>query len=185
MIRKARERILGLEEGLRKRISFSQGDVRVERTGKPHDAVVSLFHVMSYQTSDEDLAGSFATAKAHLKPGGIFLFDCWFGPAVLAEGPSVRVKRLEDGKVRITRIAEPVLYAEQNKVEVKYLVLIRDKVEGTVEEISEIHPMRYLFTPEVERLLADTGLTLLESQEWMTGRRPGLDTWNVCYIARA
>jgi hypothetical protein len=63
-------------------------------------------------------------------------------------------------------------------------MIIRNKGDGTVEELSETHPMRYLFLPEVERLLAGLGFSLVDHQEWMTGRKPGLDTWNVCFVAR-
>jgi hypothetical protein len=36
---------------------------------------VALFHVTSCQTSDDDLRAAMATARAHLRPGGVFLFD--------------------------------------------------------------------------------------------------------------
>ena len=36
--------------------------------------MISLFHVMSYQTTNADLLAVFATAAAHLRPGGLFLF---------------------------------------------------------------------------------------------------------------
>ena len=51
------------------------------------DAVISLFHVVSYQSSNQDLQDCFATAKHHLRRGGVFVFDCWYGPAVLNDLP--------------------------------------------------------------------------------------------------
>ena len=38
---------------------------------------------MSYQTSNDDLNATFASARANLKQGGVFIFDCWYGPALL------------------------------------------------------------------------------------------------------
>lgn len=165
-------------------LSFRQGDIRTVRLGASFDVVLSLFHVMSYQTSNADLRAAFATARVHLKPGGLFIFDCWYGPAVLSDRPSVRVKRLEDEEIRVTRIAEPVLHPNQNVVDVNYHVLVQDKASGALEEMRETHRMRYLFPPELDLLLQEAGLSLVESFEWMTGREPGFDTWGVCFVVR-
>ena len=53
------------------------------------------------------------------------------------------------------------------------------------ETIRESHLMRYLFTPEVEMMLAENGLTLLSSRGWMTDNKPDFESWNVCYVAQA
>ena len=164
--------------------TFTRGDIRTVRLDKTFDVVVSLFHVMSYQIANADLRAAFATAKTHLKPGGIFIFDCWHGPAVLTDRPAVRVKRLEDEEISVTRIAEPVMQPNHNRVDVNYQVFIRDKASGAVEEVRETHLMRYLFPPEIELCLAEQGLSIVESAEWMTGRLPGFDTWGVCYVVR-
>ena len=165
-------------------LNFHQGDIRSVRLGQIFDVVVSLFHVMSYQTSNEDLAAAFATARAHLKPGGICIFDCWYGPTVLTDRPAVRIKRLEDEEIAVTRLVEPVMYPDDNLVELKYHVFVRMKESGLVEEIKESHLMRYLFRPELELLLRESGMTLLDASEWMTGRKPGFDTWGVCFVVQ-
>ena len=53
--------------------------------GRTFDAVIALFHVMSYQTSNQALHAAFQAAARHLAPGGLFLFDVWHGPAVLSQ----------------------------------------------------------------------------------------------------
>lgn len=165
-------------------LDFHQGDIRSIRLDRTFDVVVSLFHVMSYQTGNADLRGAFATAREHLEPGGVFVFDCWYGPAVLTDRPAVRVKRVEDEEIAVTRIVEPVMFANENRVETNYQVLVRDKASGGVEELFETHRMRYLFRPEIESFLQDAGMELLAAEEWMTGRPPGYDTWGVCFIAK-
>ncbi len=162
---------------------FTQGDVRSVRTGQKFDAVVSLFHVMSYQTKNDDLQAAFSTAKEHLKPGGVFIFDCWYGPTVLTERPSIRVLRLEDDRYSVTRIAKPTSHPNQNAVEVNYQLLVKDKQGGAVEEFSETHTMRYLFIPEVELLLASSGLRLKDAHEFQSNRPLGLDTWSAVFVA--
>lgn len=165
-------------------VSLAQGDVRTYRCERLFDVCVSLFHVMSYQTTNQDLYAAFSTASAHLKPGGVFIFDCWYGPGVLANRPEVRVKRLENDEIQIIRIAEPNLYPNENCVDVNYHVFVRNKATKEVNEIKEKHSMRYLFYPEVEKFLADVDMTILAAEEWMSGREPGLDTWGVCFVAQ-
>ena len=163
-------------------LDFIQGDIRTARLGRTFDAVVSLFHAMSYQVTNDDLAAAFATVREHLQPGGIFIFDCWYGPAVLTDRPSVRVKRLEDEEIAITRIAEPVMHPNDNVVDVNYHVFVRDKAGNGVEELRETHRMRYLFRPEIEILLRKTGMDVVEASEWKSGKEPGFDTWNICFV---
>jgi SAM-dependent methyltransferase len=166
------------------RVGFSQGDIRSVRLGRTFDVVVSLFHVMSYQTTHEDLAAATATAAAHLGPGGGFIFDCWYGPAVLMQRPEVRVKRLEDDHIALTRVAEPTLLLSENIVDVNYTMFVRDKKTQELSSFDEIHSMRYLFLPEVRRLLNDAGLDLLRTEEWLTGRLPDVGSWSTVFVAR-
>lgn len=169
---------------IRARLRFTQGDVRSIRLGEKADAVISLFHVMSYQTSNADLSAAFATAREHLRDGGVFIFDCWYGPAVLAEKPAVTVKRLKDADIAVTRTAEPTMNAADNTVDVNYTVVVEDLSTGGVETLHEIHRMRYLFQPEVELLLTANGMALVSSLEWMTEREPGPHSWSACFAAR-
>lgn len=184
MLERARTRKAELAPAIASRLELSPGDARSVRIAKTFDAIVSLFHVMSYQQTNADLDAALATATAHLPVGGVLLFDCWYGPAVLAERPSVRVRRLEDDELRVVRVAEPVLRANDNCVDVNYHVMAIDKRTAQVEELRETHTMRYLFHPEVERMLADAGFELVEAAEWMTGRPCSLETWNAYFIAR-
>jgi SAM-dependent methyltransferase len=184
MLEAAEAKLDTIEPEIRARMRFSQGDARSVRLGEKVDAVISLFHVMSYQTSNADLTAAFATAKAHLNPGGVFIFDCWYGPAVLVERPAVTVKRLEDVAVSITRIAEPTMNSAQNTVDVNYTVLVYDRKTAVVETLRETHRMRYLFRPEIELLLGANGMSLVTAHEWMTENPPGPHTWAACFVAR-
>ena len=141
--------------------SFHNGDIRTFRMDKKFDVTISLFHVMSYQTTNEDFLSALETAKAHLAPGGIFVFDFWYGPAVLTDRPAVRVKKLEDDQIQMIRLAEPVVFANKNLVDVNYTVWIKDKNSSITEEIKETHHMRYWFLPEIEHLIKEAGFEML------------------------
>src|SRR5262249_19467732 len=119
MIAKGRERIAQLPPELQSRLALAQGDVTEYRSSEVYDAVISLFHVVSYQTTNTALQGIFNSARAALATHGLFVFDFWYGPAVLAEQPEVRVKRAHHSDVHVTRIAEPQHHVNSNLVEVK------------------------------------------------------------------
>ncbi len=94
----------------------------------------------------------------------------------------MRVKRLEDEEISVVRIADSLMYPNENLVDVHYQVFIRQKNTGIVEELQETHKMRYLFKPEIKLLLVQSGLEYVESREWMTTREPGFDTWGVYFV---
>lgn len=181
MIEKARER---LPSGAGSAARFEVGDVRTSRLGTQFDAVISLFHVASYQSSNQDLSAMFATAGAHLHEGGLFLFDCWYGPGVLTDPPAVRVRRLDDGPVRILRIAEPALHPNENLVDVNYTVLVMSDPAEPAAEIRETHRMRYLFLPELRAMLEGAGMRLVHAEEWLSGRQLSCESWQAVVIAQ-
>ena len=164
---------------------FAQGDVRSVRLGRRFDVVVSLFHVMSYQTSNADLLAAFGTLREHLAPGGVILFDAWYGPTVLTDRPVVRIKRLAGDGFDVTRLAEPVLHPNENVVDVNYQIMIVDRASGRTEQLRETHRMRYLFVPEVQALLERAGLRLERACEFLTDGELGFATWNALFVARA
>lgn len=166
-------------------VRFNFGDIRSVRLGKTFDVAISLFHVISYQKSNDDILAALKTVKNHLNSNGLFIFDCWYGPTVIFDRPTVRVKRLEDDVIKITRIAEPTLYPDKSLVDVRYTIFISDKKTGAVQEIHETHTMRYLFTPEVKLMLENVGFNILASEEWMTKKALGLDTWGAVFVCQS
>ncbi len=163
---------------------FEQSSIESLRLGERFDAVVSLFHVMSYLTCYRDLESALETARVHLEDGGIFLFDCWYGPAVLSDPPTVRVKRVSDETVDVVRIAEPEVRINENIVDVHYQVLVHHRDSGKTMNVREMHSMRYWFKPEIDRMLSAAGFDPLDCRQWMSGQAPGARSWNVCFIAR-
>jgi SAM-dependent methyltransferase len=164
------------------RLKFELGDVRNFRADIRFDAIVSLFHVTSYQTTNTDLEAMFETAAQHLNPGGVFLFDFWYGPAVLWEKPTIRVKRVADRKTSVTRIAEPSVDHQQNIVNVDYLITVKT-AEVSLVEISETHRIRYFFVPELDLMLQAKGFQIASCFEWLEQRPPSLNGWSTVLTA--
>jgi SAM-dependent methyltransferase len=184
MLEKAQARRQALPSEVAGKLDFSSGDARHIRLGKTFDAVIALFHLMSYQVSNADINATLLTAVEHLNQGGVYIFDYWYGPTVLTERPTVRVKRVEDETVSLVRVVEPVLHANENYVEVNYQFFVQDKKTGAIETFREHHRMRYLFQPEIDLFLVNAGLKTCEHGAWMTGGAAGFDTWSAYSIGQ-
>lgn len=166
-------------------IDFSVADIRNYRPQSKYDAVISLFHVISYQNSNQDVMEAFRAARCALDQDGIFLFDVWYGPGVLSDKPVVRVKEVEDAQNKLVRIARPVMHDKRNIVDVCYEVFITDKVTGNTKTINEIHNMRYFFRPELEFFLREEGFELVDNIDCQTLGETSYDSWTSYFIAKA
>jgi SAM-dependent methyltransferase len=160
------------------------GDARSYRSGKKFDAVISLFHVASYQTSNVDLYDYFNSAAVHLNKSGVFVFDCWYGPCVVSLKPEYREKYMENDAILVKRKSFPHIFPNDNSVEVEYSIEILDKKLNITSVIQEKHRMRYLFKPEVEFFLKQVGLKLVKHEEWMTKKELGFDTWCSVFVGK-
>jgi SAM-dependent methyltransferase len=145
MLAHAKARCVQVPTSTRDLLSFELGDIRALDLRRDFDAVISLFHVMSYQTTDTDLVEALATARRHLRLGGLFLFDFRHGPAVLAEGPLPRERRVEKGTLSAVRRTHPVWDKSRDIVRVGYELEITDTASGRTEVTIEEHAIRYLF----------------------------------------
>lgn len=161
-----------------------QGDIATVKTGKTYDAVFSLFHVLSYQVTNAKLHAVFSNAADHLTHGGIFLFDFWYSPAVCAIKPTVRVKRIFNNEIHITRIAEPTVYPNENRVDVDFTVFIQNLSLRSIDYFKEIHSMRHFSLPELDSLARIHGFDVINSEEYLTRETPSESTWGVCITLR-
>ena len=167
-------------------IEFACADLRSLELGRRFDAVISMFAVVSYQTAPADLLAAFATARRHLEPGGLFVFDAWFGPAVLVDPPQERSKTVERGVAEeIVRSARPTLDVLAQTVRVDYR-LERRRDGAVVDTVNESHLMRFLFPGEVELLARMTGFEPVQICPFLhPGQPPTLHDWNVTWVLRA
>lgn len=179
MLEAAATRQAGLPREVAGRLEFSPGDVRDYRAERIFDAVLSLFHVVSYQSTNDDLLAMFKNVAGHLRKGGVFVFDYWYTPAVYTHRPTVRVKRMSSPEISVTRIAEPTVYAADSLVDVVYDIAIQDLKTGNVERLRETHRMRHLSSTEIDLLARQCGLKVVESGGWLTGEAPSEDSWGV------
>jgi SAM-dependent methyltransferase len=165
---------------------FEHGDVRHLDLDETFDAVLMMFAVLGYQTQNGDIDAALSTARKHLQSGGLFFGDVWYGPAVLAQRPSDRVKVIETpAGGQVIRVAGGELDVLRNVCSVAYH-LWRIENGRVCAEVREQHQMRYFFAPEVQLVLEHAGFELVR-----IGAFPDFDndpteqTWNVAFLARA
>lgn len=166
-------------------IDFLVADIRTYEPSKKYDAVISMFHVMSYQNNNQDILAAFYSARRALNKGGLFLFDSWYGPGVLSDKPEVRVKQVEDNQYKLIRMARPVMYDKKNVVDVCYEVLIIDKITNVTKTLNEVHSMRYFFRPEIEFLLQQAGFELVTNLDCNTLGDTDFNSWTSYFVAKA
>jgi SAM-dependent methyltransferase len=157
-------------------------DISTFEVPRKFDAAISLFHVINYLTENEKILSCFSQVFKHLKPNGIFVFDVWYSPAVYLQLPQTRVKHVQDEKIDVTRLARPIMNYEKNIIEVHYEMTIKNKCDGQEKILEEVHHLRHFSTPEIELLAKFSGFKLIRSEEFLTAKVPGADTWGVCYI---
>ncbi len=171
--------------GLGLNIRFEEGDVCSWRGNETWDAVISMFAVLSYQVSNEDVSAAIATARKHLNLGGLFIFDVWFGPGVLTDPPGDRVKEARDGDHDIIRCASSTLDVLHQTVHVHYSLICIDS-SGKVERVRETHPMRFFFPNELDLLFKGGGFRLLHLSPFSQIEQDvDQHTWNATVIGEA
>lgn len=183
MLRMGREYLEGAPD-LSGRVELRRGDACDVRLGRVFDAATSLFHVMSYQTSDESAHALLVTAREHLEPGGLFFFDFWHSAGVLSDPPVERLKIMEDESVRVERKAVPRLRVPDNIVEVHYTIRLHNKLSGQSSDLEELHVMRYRSVPELRGQARSAGFLPLDCGAWMELSPPRRETWYAWMVLR-
>lgn len=145
------------------------------------DIVLSLFDVMSYLTSYTDFKAALERVRLSLKPGGIFIFDCWHAPAVHRHPPAPKVRRLENDAVSLVRVTSPEFDARNNVVRILYDIFVTLRVSNAIKHFQEVHEVRCFFEEELRELLSGFGFRPIFSTKWFSDEPPTADTWSVLY----
>lgn len=192
LLQKLGYRMMGIERSEEMaRIAQEKGypcevaDILEFQTDDTYDVCIALFHVISYINSNQDLIKLFSKTRKTLKQNGLFIFDVWYSPAVMYQKPEVRIKKVSDAEVQVTRLAQPVMDDLRNIVTVNYDVFIKNKADDKVFELFESHPMRHFSYPELDLLAQHTGFAIVKGEEFLTGAPATNKTWGVNFILQA
>jgi SAM-dependent methyltransferase len=183
MLAHARRKLVNAEND--GRLVFQQGDIRAVNLKRNFDAVLMMFAVLGYQLDNTEVLSALKTARRHLRSGGIFIFDVWYGPAVLHQRPSERVKVIPSPEGQILRVASGELDVRRHLCTVHFRVW---RLAGgrLVAETEESHPMRYFFPLELNLFLEFSGFTPIRLGAFPEfDKDPDETSWNVLGLARA
>lgn len=134
-------------------VRFVQGDVRTFDAGRRYDLIYSVFDSLNNLLEEADLLAAFARVRAHLVPGGRFVFDCntrtglrdlWDGG--LVEG------RVGDVRFRWSHAYDPATD----------LARVEARCEGPEGPFVEVHHERPYDPAELRRLLGAAGFVDVE-----------------------
>jgi SAM-dependent methyltransferase len=169
---------------LRGKARFTQGDLRECRVEGPFDAVLMMFAVLSYQLTNDEVLAAMATARRHLRPGGLFVFDIWYGPAILSQHVSqtLKVCSVEGGEIIRTANGSLDMRRQTCTIDFQVWRMAGDRVASkTIER----HTVRYFFPMELELLLYAAGFSLMRMTAFGEfEREPGRADRNVQIVAK-
>tara|TARA_A100001388_G_C28769018_1_gene502638 strand:+ start:2272 stop:3057 length:786 start_codon:yes stop_codon:yes gene_type:complete len=167
------------------KVKLIKADLRDLNLSKKFDLVISLFHVASYCTSNYSLDSFFNCASKHLKRNSLFIFDYWYGPAVLHLKPSNRLKEVELKNHFLKRSCKSYLDSFSSTVEVKYnFEFISKKSNEILKTFKENHLMRYLFPNEIDYFAERNGFEVLKHAVWLKKETPTLEDWNAFSVIK-
>ena len=168
---------------LTSKITLHQGDIRKFSLDKQFDAAGMLFNIVGYMIENQDFENALLNVSKHLKPGGLFVFDCWYTPAVLRDPPTDRVKKISKKDSRVLRLTRSQLNLDRNFVDINFQVL---SIKGSkiLDEVNENHPMRYFSLPELNYYFTKTGFQLVSAYDWLETTPVTGKKWDIFIVAR-
>lgn len=165
-------------------VDFQVMDLRDFQFDEKFDACICMFAVIDYITETEDVLKALRNIRRHLKEKSLFVFDFWNGLAVIRILPSVRVKIMDNGGIKVIRTVEPELDAFNHisKSHYKMMVIKNNKLIG---EIEETHIIRFYFPQEIKHYLEEAGFELLKICPFMDlNGKVDENVWNIVAIAK-
>lgn len=166
------------------RPDFMVGDAQNFQANGAFDIATMMFAVLGYMNSNEAVLSALRNVRRHLRPGGLFAFDCWYGPAVLTTRPEDRVRMIESAHGQTVRAASTTIDSFRHLAHVTFRLwtVEGDRYLGYSEET---HNMRYFFPQELDLLLHTAGFQLRSIERFPGGGAPNDESWNVFCVAAA
>jgi SAM-dependent methyltransferase len=143
-------RMLELSRRLNPDVDHYLGDMRTVRLGRKFDAVL-IHDAVSYMLTEDDLRAAFATARTHLRRGGVLL-----------AAPDLVRDTFRDGKI-INWSGRPPLQPGDTEVRVEERLSDPDPADTTVESL-------FIYT------ITENGVNRVEQDIHVSGLFP-IATW--------
>jgi len=155
-----------------KRITFCVDSNQDYIATKKFDTIISLFHVMSYQTTDPKLSKIFEVANNNLKTGGLFIFDYWYTPAV-------EFLKLEKREKKVTVDGKYYTKSSNPKTEAPGIHKIDITISSDEFSFTEEHLMRSFIPQNFSKF---TDFKLVKNFSWLTNSDPSRTNWSAATV---
>jgi SAM-dependent methyltransferase len=164
-------------------VTWACRDIRDLHVDGRFDAAVMMFNVAGYLADESDLHAALAGVRRALRPGGLLVFDAWFGPAVLKQRPAPKTRRFRTGSQELVRTATPALDLLAQTCTVHYRIAHNASSAASLSH--EEHRIRFFFPGELRLLLVGAGLELVRLGQWPSLEcDPDEESWSITVVAR-
>jgi SAM-dependent methyltransferase len=183
MLKQAGAKAAGLAADARPR--WLQGDARDFDAQGTFDAAIMMFAVIGYLTGNQDVLQGLRNIRRHLPSGALFVCDFWYGPTVLSNRPTDRVRVLDTERGEVIRTTQTQLDVPAHTADVKFMLWALEEGKVAARTV-ETHRLRYFFPQEFALLLSQSGFTQLSISAFPTlDAPPDTETFNAFVVARA
>jgi 2-polyprenyl-3-methyl-5-hydroxy-6-metoxy-1,4-benzoquinol methylase len=149
------------------------------------DACISMWNVVGYILTKEELILTFKEIRKRLRGGALFILDTFNGMSVYKLGPQYTYKERIIEKDRVIKIGIPFFDDLHQILDIKfkYIVFRNGKFK---KEIDEVHTMRVYMPLEIMNCLSESGFKLetITSVDNYPNDATEIE-WDVRYIAKA
>lgn len=161
------------------------GDAKTFEAGVTFDAAIMMFAVIGYLTTNEDVIAALRNIRRHLNAGALFVSDFWYGPSVLTDRPTDRLRVIKTPTGQVIRATNTDLDIVNHTADVSFRLWSIEN-EKVVSETTELHRLRYFFPQEYALMLSQAGFEMLNISAFPSLDQPLTDkAWNAFVVARA
>lgn len=172
-----------LPEALRPR--WTCDDARTFDVGHTFDAAIMMFAVVGYLTANDDVLSGLKNIRRHLNVGATFMSDFWYGPSVLSDRPTDRVKVIDTASGQIIRATSTTLDIPNHTADVSFKLWTSEGGRLSAQT-EELHRMRYFFPQEYAMFLSEAGFEMVSISAFPSLVEPLDDSrWNAFVVAVA
>lgn len=166
-------------------VTYAISDLAELRLDRTFEAAVMMFNVIGYLEGGDQRRAALQRVRDHLGPGRPFVFDFWFGPAVLEDPPIETFREIPLGDDRLLRASSTRYDAGAQLCDITIDVQ-RMSGDHLVQRTSERHRVSFYFVDELTDLLRDCGLELTKVSRFSDpAELPSTDEWTALGMAKA
>ena len=149
---------------------------------QPFDVVISLFDVLSYQTTEQKLQKYLREISPMLVTGGYLLLDSWHTPGVLLDPPSLREKMFEFKGSSWLRRVSPVSTDKEDVFDLNIELL---SIPDNKIHYSANHKLKSYSVEEIKKQLELNGFETVaigDTEKWDTNFKD--TSWRFWILAK-